>query len=113
MASELDDVTSTLEELQSLRVQAKDYKDKASRHSENLLRANKEIGALRKDLQKIPALQAEIDVLEAKNAELATELKAANRALEQAETENAKLSAKAAGYDKYSELLRASLAPSE
>lgn len=103
----LDNLTTTLEEVEALRADVKVHKERASRNSEDLMRSSREIGELRKQLQQVPALQGEIALLKEKNEDLAFKLSEAQRAIEKAEAEASKNAAKLAAFDRFAEAFRA------
>lgn len=73
-----------MDQLEQAQADAAAFKEKASRASEDLMRASKEIGSLRDELEKVPGLEAALDQSQAEAADLRSQLKAAHAALDAA-----------------------------
>lgn len=68
------------DEVAALKGEVAEHKRRAGELSAGALRAQREIGALQDELKSLGALQAENDQLKAANADLASQLKAAEKA---------------------------------
>lgn len=95
------------DQLEKVKAEAAAFKAKSSRASEDLMRAQKQIGALQDELEQIPALVAELDQLKAANADLSSQLKALQASLEAASKKADADSAKVAAAEQIAAGLRA------
>lgn len=98
---------SSTNELEAAKAEAAEFKQKAARASEDLLRANREIGALRDELDASASLQKKNDRLDALNADLTRQLGAARAAAEAADRKAAGDAAKLAAADQIAAGLKA------
>lgn len=84
----------------------KAHKDKAGAQSADLMRSQREIGALRKQLEQVPVLVAEVARLQADNDELQGRVRGLERELAAAAAEQAAAAAKVAVFDQLEQAFR-------
>ncbi len=95
------------ETLAALKQDVAEHKRRAGNLSAEVLRLNKQVGERDNALAKMAALEAENDQLKAANADLASQLKAAQRDAKATDAKLAELSSKIEAATKIAEGLKA------